>query len=211
MTTKSGGTEKPPTQLNPIEVSNLRETARQPSPLETKLREESEQTRKWAEGPDFKAPPTDTHLISDHDQIGEAKNWCGAESFNNTEEIVKTTCMACLKAAAIYGDGARDCLNRMSVYGELNLDVNFETARVLHRIVRAMNDGECPQCHALIEDYHMRKAAPILATPKHTQTMICPRCGFTITGKEAEAAINAFAPVMERNLAIFEDWRRTRK
>lgn len=93
----------------------------------------------------------------------------------------------------------------------LYLDVDFETARALHRIVRAMNDGECPKCHALIEDYHMRKKAPIIASPKYTETMICPNCGFMITGEEAKAAIEAFAPIMERNLEIFEQWRKTRK
>lgn len=93
----------------------------------------------------------------------------------------------------------------------LYLDVDFETARALHRVVRAMNDGECPKCHALIEDYHMRKKAPSLASPKYTETMICPKCGFTITGEEAEAAIQTFAPVMDRNLAVFEQWRQARR
>jgi hypothetical protein len=93
---------------------------------------------------------------------------------------------------------------------QLHLDVDFETARALHRIVRAMNDGECPKCHALIEDYHMRKTIPSIASPKYTETMICPKCGFTVTGEEAEAAIKAFAPVMDRNLEVFEQWRKTR-
>lgn len=102
-------------------------------------------------------------------------------------------------------------MDRSETSSRLYLDVDFETARALHRVVRAMNDGECPRCHALIEDYHMRKAAPSLASPKYTQTMICPRCGFTITGEEAEAAIQVFAPVMERNLEVFEQWRRSRR
>lgn len=93
---------------------------------------------------------------------------------------------------------------------KLYLDVDFETARALHRVVRAMNDGECPKCHALIEDYHMRKKIPSLASPEYTETMICPKCGFTITGEEAEAAIQVFAPVMERNLEVFEQWRKER-
>lgn len=94
---------------------------------------------------------------------------------------------------------------------DLYLDVDFETARALHRVVRAMNDGECPKCHILIEDYHMRKDSPLEMSPKHTQTMICPRCGFTITGEEAEAAMQTFSPVMDRNLEVFEKWRKSRK
>jgi hypothetical protein len=50
----------------------------------------------------------DTHLVSDHDNIGEAKMWCGAEFVPSTESIAETTCLLCLKAAAIYGDGARE-------------------------------------------------------------------------------------------------------
>lgn len=38
--------------------------------------------------------------------------------------------------------------------------------------------------------------------------MKCPACGFKISAGEAENAIAAFAPVMERNLAVFETWRR---
>lgn len=93
---------------------------------------------------------------------------------------------------------------------DLYLDIDFETARALHCVVRAMNDGECSKCHVLIEDYHMRKSAPSLASPKYTETMQCPNCGFIITGEEAKAAIDAFAPVMDRCLEVFEQWRKTR-
>lgn len=90
---------------------------------------------------------------------------------------------------------------------ELHLDVDFETARALHRVVRAMHDGECPSCHRLFESYQMRRDRAAEDAPKYTTTMICPYCGFSITGVEACAAIDAFAPVMKRNLEIFEQWR----
>jgi hypothetical protein len=37
------------------------------------------------------------------------------------------------------------------------LDVDFEVARSLHRVVRAMHDGECPKCNRLFESYQMRR------------------------------------------------------
>jgi hypothetical protein len=63
-------------------------------------------------------PPTDTHLRSDHDNHGEATVWCGDEAggFHSTDSIAETTCLGCLKAAAIYGDGAREQIKIMSPF-----------------------------------------------------------------------------------------------
>lgn len=80
-----------------------------------------------------------------------------------------------------------------------HLDVDFEVARSLHRVVRAMQDGECPKCHNLFDSRHMRSGYP--------SDLKCPGCGFLVTHDEAEDAIAAFAPVMEKNLEVFEAWR----
>jgi hypothetical protein len=90
------------------------------------------------------------------------------------------------------------------------LDVDFETARSLHRVVRAMHDGECPKRHRLFESYLMRREKAADDAPRHNVTMQCPHCGFMITGQEADAVIAAFAPVMDRNLDVFEQWRQRR-
>lgn len=38
----------------------------------------------------------------------------------------------------------------MSSYAkDYALDVDFEVVRSIHRVVRAMHDGECPRCHFL--------------------------------------------------------------
>jgi predicted RNA-binding Zn-ribbon protein involved in translation (DUF1610 family) len=84
---------------------------------------------------------------------------------------------------------------------DLHLDVDFETARALHRVVRGMHDGECPRCHQLFDSRAM--VSRLLDEPDTR----CPNCGFAITHAEKQAAIRAFAPVMERNLAVFEEWR----
>jgi hypothetical protein len=94
----------------------------------------------------------------------------------------------------------------------LYLDVDFETARALHRVVRAMHDGECPSCHCLFESPAMRRDRLRLLdgsyqTTPASMSMICPHCAFKISAEESQAAIAAFAPVMDRNLAIFEQWR----
>jgi hypothetical protein len=83
---------------------------------------------------------------------------------------------------------------------DLALDISFERARVVHRIVRAMHDGECPKCHRLFRSHQMYTRANCIS---------CPICDFQITAPEIQAAINEFAVVMDRNLTIFEEWRKT--
>lgn len=84
---------------------------------------------------------------------------------------------------------------------DLNLD--HDETRALHRIVRAMHDGECPKCHSVHNAMDMRVMA---ATGWR-----CPECAFYITKDEADEVFRIFAPFMERNLAIFEQWRRSRR
>ena len=80
---------------------------------------------------------------------------------------------------------------------ELNLDVSAEHARALHRIVRAMHDGHCPQCGWL------GNAELFEAGDNH----LCPMCKFKITGEESRAALKAFRPYLKRSLEVFEAWR----
>lgn len=94
---------------------------------------------------------------------------------------------------------------------ELNLDHN--EARALHRIVRAMHDGECPKCHKVnpAEDVQWLRHGPF---DGYRGNIIggwrCPDCQFAITKEEADAVFAIFAPFMEANLAVFEKWRASR-
>lgn len=83
----------------------------------------------------------------------------------------------------------------------LALDVDFEHARAIHRVVRAFNDGECPRCHVLLEDRNMRHGGGGLK---------CPRCQFYVSDDDMQAAMQLFAPMMDRALLIFEAWREDR-
>lgn len=88
------------------------------------------------------------------------------------------------------------------------LDVDkFEVARSIHRIVRGMHDGECPKCHYLSDSEKMRSTAYKSGFLGH----VCPHCYFAITDEEAQLAMQEFGPVMDKNLAVFEDWRGKRK
>jgi len=84
----------------------------------------------------------------------------------------------------------------------LNSDVSLapDTARALHRVVRALHDGNCPKCGAL------NPSDTVYDTAVY-EGWCCPDCKFTITAEEAKAAMAAFRPFMEANLAIFEAWR----
>lgn len=90
----------------------------------------------------------------------------------------------------------------MSGHGaEHSLDIDhFERVRSLHRVVRALHDGECPKCCRVHPSEQVRK-------PWGNE---CPSCGFTITREIADAVSQEFAPVMAKNLAVFEEWLESR-
>ncbi len=87
---------------------------------------------------------------------------------------------------------------------ELNHD--HDVARSLHRVVRAMHDGECPKCH----NVHPSDKMPYSywSDGETYRGWRCPSCLFAITEEEANTIFQIFAPFMERNLAVFEQWRR---
>lgn len=85
---------------------------------------------------------------------------------------------------------------------ECNLDVERgERARALHRVVRAMHDGHCPQCG------HLDSADKFIQWSwRHT----CPACSFTIYRDEAKAALAEFRPYLQKSVEVFEAWRKER-
>jgi hypothetical protein len=97
------------------------------------------------------------------------------------------------------------------VQKKLNLDHNL--GRALHRIVRAMHDGECPRCHKLQAADTVWTTRPVYKPNSRLgfeKIMFCRFCEFTITEEESEAVIREFGPYMEQNLQIFETWRANR-
>ena len=97
----------------------------------------------------------------------------------------------------------------MSLAKKLNLDVDFETARALHRVVRGMHDGECPKCHTIHASDKMVALFDDKLKGFRKGDLRCPYCSFFITQQQISFAIQAFAPVMEKNLEIFETWRQS--
>lgn len=89
----------------------------------------------------------------------------------------------------------------------LALDVSLEKARALHRVWRALNDGDCPKCHNAV-------AATDVIRPnlKGGVWIKCPNpdCGFHVTGEEVTEIERMFAPAMNAAVAIFEEWRASR-
>lgn len=98
--------------------------------------------------------------------------------------------------------------------------------RALHRVVRAMHDGECPKCGHLGTSesfYYPRQitnSGPAWSCPRgiHEEFCkcerlvseachMCPKCEFTITDTEAEAALKEFQPFMKPNYEIFLEWQ----
>lgn len=94
------------------------------------------------------------------------------------------------------------------------LNHDHDEARSLHRIVRAMHDGECPRCHGISAATEMWTERVIMSLPfvgaVPPSGWQCPMCDFYITEAEGESVLKIFAPFMERNLAVFEKWRAER-
>jgi len=91
----------------------------------------------------------------------------------------------------------------------LNLDVSPDHARALHRVVRAMHDGNCPKCGHLGSSptFELCHACNRPFGEPLKQGHRCPKCGFQISEEEAAAAMQAFRPYMLANLEVFENWR----
>lgn len=84
----------------------------------------------------------------------------------------------------------------------LALDVSLEKARALHRVWRALNDGDCPKCH---------RAVPATAIVRNSHGIECPNCGFGVTFREIDEIELMFAPAMDAAVKLFEEWRNSRK
>lgn len=89
----------------------------------------------------------------------------------------------------------------------LALDVSMETARALHRVWRALNDGDCPKCHRFISSFGVaRDGSP----GENGQSISCPKCGFEILDFEIAEIQEMFRPAMDACVEKFEEWRRKR-
>jgi hypothetical protein len=95
-------------------------------------------------------------------------------------------------------------------HGETHqLDVDhFEKVRSLHRVVRALHDGECPQCHRIQPSEAVR--IDDLELPGGYGNR-CTHCNFTISAAEMDAVAAEFAPVMQKNFEHFLAWRKARQ
>lgn len=90
---------------------------------------------------------------------------------------------------------------------QLALDTDLQKARALHRVWRALNDGDCPKCHHAV-------AATDIIRPnlKGGVWLKCPNpdCGFQVMGEEITEIERMFAPAMDAAVSIFEQWRESR-
>jgi hypothetical protein len=84
------------------------------------------------------------------------------------------------------------------------LDVSLEKARALHRVWRALNDGDCPKCHTYRAASEMLRGHEFLSD---APAIWCPNCNFGVTHEEIKAIEKMFAPAMDAAVAIFEQWR----
>lgn len=80
----------------------------------------------------------------------------------------------------------------------LAMDLSLEKARALHRVWRALNDGDCPACHT----FHA--ATDVIRNQIFIE---CPSCGFHVTRGEIEDIEKMFAPAMDAAVGIFLKWR----
>lgn len=100
------------------------------------------------------------------------------------------------------------------------LNHDHDLARSVHRVIRAMHDGECPCCHtlhpsdAMIVWPTLDNKWPEGGNGKHRPNVKplghrCPTCNFTLTSSQAEAGLTLFAKFMEQNFLRFREWLAT--
>jgi hypothetical protein len=96
----------------------------------------------------------------------------------------------------------------MTTQPNLCLDTDvLNKARALHRVWRALNDGDCPKCH------HAVAATDVIRPQlKDGVWLKCPNdeCGFYVLGEEITEIERMFAPAMDAAVAVFEAWRADR-
>jgi hypothetical protein len=90
-----------------------------------------------------------------------------------------------------------------------NLNHDHDQARSLHRVVRAMHDGECPKCHRVFSSNAMVRYAD--KAQKVRWGWACPGCDFSITNEEGDAVLSQFGRFMDQNLEVFTKWRAQRE
>lgn len=88
---------------------------------------------------------------------------------------------------------------------ELNLDVQAEQARALHRVIRAMHDGHCPSCGHLGPSHTFEKWHSVGSDPSACDH-VCPKCGFTVTHQQATDGLAEFAPFLKKSVDLFNQW-----
>jgi len=79
------------------------------------------------------------------------------------------------------------------------LDVSLLKERALHRVWRALNDGDCPKCHKHVAATEVVRLV--------LGGVMCPNCHFHVTGPEIDEIERLFAPAMDAAVEIFEEWR----
>jgi hypothetical protein len=98
----------------------------------------------------------------------------------------------------------------MQTEGErMALDVSLEQARALHRVWRALNDGDCPKCHHHFAASDMLRDWQTLIPRGRIGAIQCPSCKFHVSGPEIDEIEKLFAPAMDGAVAVFEEWRKS--
>lgn len=91
---------------------------------------------------------------------------------------------------------------------EQALDVDFEQLRVLHRVVRAMHDGECLQCSANGKG-RLRSPSELQAPafPNYTHlAFLCDVCGLQITKDQVNVSLRHWQRIAGNNMAVWNQF-----
>ncbi len=90
----------------------------------------------------------------------------------------------------------------------LAVDASLEKTQALHRVWKALNDGNCPNCCSYYAATDiLRDNRTYLPMGHQGGSIQCPGCMFYVLGKEIEEIESLFAPVMRADFNIFKKWR----
>jgi hypothetical protein len=144
-----------------------------------------------------------THLMGQLKSIGEKCGYADITDPSKAYDLISDL-VYCLEIIAGQSRG------KPAEIKPVALDVSLEKARALHRVWRALNDGDCPKCHAHPGAHGIRRWE-YNACCLDAAAMECPTCGFYVTHAEIDEIEVMFAPAMDAAVAIFEQWRSERQ
>jgi hypothetical protein len=104
----------------------------------------------------------------------------------------------------------RLALDTNSGQGQTPAEVREHLIRAMHRVVRAMHDGSCPNCGHLAPSHKFELPEQLALSDDVLIAHRCPACLYAITVAHEREVLQLFLPIAQRSRDVLDDWREGR-